>query len=36
LWKDIHTGLVNKDHLNPSRRQEMIEKVKMINKSSNL
>jgi len=36
LWKDIHTHLVNKDHLNPSRRQEMIEKVKMINKSSNL
>jgi hypothetical protein len=36
LWKDIHTGLVNKDHLNPLRRQEMIEKVKMINKSSNL
>ena len=35
LWKEIHTGLVNKDHLNPSRRQEMIEKVKMINKSSN-
>lgn len=36
LWKDIHKDLLNKDHLNPAKRQEMIEKVKMINKSSNL
>lgn len=33
LWKDIHISLVNKDHLDISKRQEMIEKVKMINKS---
>jgi len=36
LWKDIHKDLVNKDHLNESKRREMIEKAKMINKSSNL
>jgi len=36
LWKDIHKSLVNKDHLNESKRREMIEKVKMINKSNNL
>jgi hypothetical protein len=36
LWKDIHNNLVNKDHLDRSKRQEMIEKAKMINKSSNL
>ena len=36
LWKDIHNNLVNKDHLNESKRQEMIEKAKMINKSNNL
>lgn len=36
LWKDIHKNLVNKDHLNESKRREIIEKVKMINKSSNL
>ena len=36
LWKDIHNNLVNKDHLDESKRKEMIEKAKMINKSSNL
>jgi hypothetical protein len=36
LWKDIHKHLVNKDHLDKLKRQEMIEKAKMINKSSNL
>jgi len=36
LWKNIHNGLVNKDHLDKSKRQVMIEKAKMINKSSNL
>jgi cytochrome c oxidase subunit 1 len=36
LWKDIHNNLVNKDHLDESKRQEMIEKAKMINKASNL
>jgi len=38
LWKDIHNDLVNKDHLahHGSKRREMIEKIKMINKSSNL
>jgi len=31
LWKDIHNGLVNKHHLDQSKRQEMIERTKMIN-----
>ncbi len=35
LWKDIHNDLVNKNHLDESKRQEMIEKAKMINKSNN-
>jgi hypothetical protein len=35
LWKDIHNNLVNKDHLDESKRQEMIERAKMINKSNN-
>jgi hypothetical protein len=34
LWKDIHSSLVNKEHLNESKRREMIEKAKMINKSN--
>ena len=34
LWKDIHNDLVNKDHLDESKRREMIEKTKMINKSN--
>lgn len=34
LWKDIHKDLVNKNHLE-SKRQEMMEKTKMINKSKN-
>lgn len=36
LWKDIHNDLVNKYHLDKLKRREMIEKVKMINKLSNL
>ena len=32
LWKDIHNSLINKDHLHESKRREMIEKAKMINK----
>lgn len=32
LWKDIHNDLFNKDHLDESTRQEMIERTKMINK----
>jgi hypothetical protein len=36
LWKDIHNNLVNKDHLDGLKRQEIIEKAKIINKSSNL
>ena len=36
LWKDIHNNLVNKDHLDESKRQEMIERAKMINKSNNI
>jgi len=35
LWKDIHNDLVNKDHLYESKRREMIERTKMINKSNN-
>lgn len=35
LWKDIHNDLVNKNHLDESKRQEMIERAKMINKSNN-
>ena len=35
LWKDIHNDLINKDHLDESKRREMIEKTKMINKSNN-
>lgn len=35
LWKDIHSDLVNKDHLDESKRREMIERTKMINKSNN-
>ena len=34
LWKDIHNGIV-KDHLDESKRREMIERTKMINKSNN-
>lgn len=35
LWKDLHNDLVNKDHLDGSKRREMIERTKMINKSNN-
>ena len=35
LWKDIHNDLVNKDHLDESKRREMIERTKMINISNN-
>lgn len=34
LWRDIHNDLVNKNHLDGVKRREMIEKVKMINKSN--
>nr|YP_009445530.1 LAGLIDADG endonuclease [Bipolaris cookei]ATV95696.1 LAGLIDADG endonuclease [Bipolaris cookei] len=36
LWKDIHNDLVNTDHLDESKRREMIERTKMINKSNNI
>lgn len=36
LWKDIHNDLVNKDHLDESKRREMIERTKMINKSNDI
>lgn len=36
LWKDIHNNFINKDHLDEFKRQEMIEKAKMMNKSNNL
>jgi len=35
LWRNIHNDLINKYHLDESKRQEMIEKAKMINKSNN-
>lgn len=36
LWKDIHNDLVNKDHLDQSKKREMIERTKMINKLNNI
>lgn len=33
--KNIHNDLVNKDHLEKSERQEMIERTKIINKLNN-
>lgn len=36
LWKDIHNDLVNKDHLDESKRLEMIERTKRINKINNI
>lgn len=32
LWKDIHKDLLQKHHLNPIKRVEMIEKARLINK----
>lgn len=32
IWKQIHTDLLNKNHLNPEKRLIMIEKAKIINK----
>jgi hypothetical protein len=32
LWKDIHKDLSNKNHLDPIKRVEMIEKARLINK----
>ena len=34
LWKDIHKDFINKYHLDPLKRLEMIEKARMINKSN--
>lgn len=34
LWKEINNDLLNKYHLDESKRQEIIEKVRMINKSN--
>lgn len=36
IWKCIYNDLINKYHLDPSKKQEIIEKVKMINKSNNI
>lgn len=36
LWKDVHNDLVNKYNLDESKRQETIERAKMINKSYNI
>ena len=35
LWKDVYNDLINKYHLNNSKRREIIEKAKLINKSNN-
>jgi hypothetical protein len=32
LWKEIHKELLKKDHLDPIKRVEMIEKSRLINK----
>lgn len=32
LWKEMHTDLLNKHHLNPVKRIEMIERSRLINK----
>ena len=32
LWKDMHEDLLNKNHLDPEKRVEMIEKTRLINK----
>ena len=32
LWKDVHEDLLNKNHLDPEKRVEMIEKTRLINK----
>lgn len=34
LWKEIHGDFINKHHLNKLKRLEMMEKVRMINKSN--
>lgn len=34
LWKEIHEDFLKKNHLNMSKRPEMIEKARMINKSN--
>ncbi len=34
LWKQVYKDLVNKNHLDKSKRLEMIEKARMINKSN--
>ena len=32
LWKEMHNDLLNKRHLDPTCRAEMIEKARLINK----
>lgn len=34
LWKQIHSELLNKDHFDKLKRQDMIEKARLINKSN--
>ena len=34
LWKDLYFKLLNKDHLNPNLRIELLEKSKLINKNN--
>lgn len=34
LWKQVHSGLLNKEHLSDKNRLLMIEKARMINKSN--
>jgi len=35
-WKEVHKGLINKDHLNKEKLLELIEKARMINKNNNV
>jgi hypothetical protein len=35
-WKEVHKGLINKDHLNKEKLLELIEKARMINKNNNI
>ena len=32
LWKQVHNNLSNKHHLDPTKRLEIIEKARLINK----
>ncbi len=35
-WREVHKGLINKDHLNKEKLLELIEKARLINKNNNV